>query len=98
MRRVARSLFVLFVVAALLSLAFAKYRPEYDVYITVDVEQLEALAAELGISQIGSNLFDAQEAAHAAATAATGVEVDHYYIWFCAGDQCIPVDPFTASN
>lgn len=89
---------VLLIVSALTSLASAKYKPEHDIYINVDAEVLERIAAALALSELGDELFDAQEGAHATTTDTTGQEVDHYYIWFCAGDQCIPVDPFTVSN
>lgn len=98
MAQIVRIALILLVALAASSLALAKYRPDQDIYITVDIEVLEQIAEKMGVSEIGAKAFDEQEGAHATVTDTSGQEVDHYYIWFCAGDQCIPVDPFTASN
>jgi hypothetical protein len=45
------------------------------------------------ISNLGDAAFDLQEDLHASFTKATGIEIDHSYIWIGFGGQYIPIDP-----
>lgn len=49
-------------------------------------------------SNLGQDLYDLQEGAHAAVTALTGVAVPHDYIWIHVGEHSIPVDPINFSK
>lgn len=98
MSRLLHSTLAVLLVATLTAVAVAKYNPDHDVYIQVESEVLEQIARALELGAAGSELFDTQEGAHATFTETSGQEIEHYYIWFCAGDQCVPVDPFRFSN
>jgi hypothetical protein len=82
--------------AALVGLAAAD-RPD-DVYVRVDNELLEQTAKEAQVGKTGRELYREQESAHRSITRTTGEEVEHYYVWVCLGKECVPVDPFMASN
>ena len=79
---------------ALAGAAFAQYNPDNDVYITVDNPVVEEVAEDIGLGELGDDLFEAQEGVHETVKETTGEEVDHYYIHICSGKQCVPVDPF----
>lgn len=98
MRSFIRNTAFALLLATSIGLVFAEYRPEYDVYITVDDELLQAAAETYGIGAVGWELFGLQEGAHEAVTDTTGQGVDHYYIWVCVGGECVPIDPFTVGN
>jgi hypothetical protein len=83
---------------ALVTPVLAQYNSEYDVYLQVENKLAEKVAKLLGVGSLGSQAFDTQEGAHATVTDTSGEEIEHYYIWICIGDQCVPVDPFRASN
>lgn len=74
------------------------YDEEKDVYVVFHGERFEDASSFLPIGVLGELAFDLQEGTHSSITHASGAEVDHYYIWVCLGEQCIPVDPFTFSS
>jgi hypothetical protein len=89
---------VLLLAAALFGSAAAD-RPNGDVYLHVQNDQLEQSAKDLGVGKKGRELHRTQESLHRSVRQTTGVTVPHNYIWFCVGDdQCIPVDPYTFNN
>jgi hypothetical protein len=92
-----KSVILVFALALIGSVA-AQYNSEYDVYVRVENKLAEKVAKRAGIGQLGAQLFDVQEDTHAAVTDTSGEEVEHYYIWICIGDHCLPVDPFRPSN
>ncbi|MEX2535505.1 MAG: hypothetical protein WD273_07870 [Trueperaceae bacterium] len=71
-----------------------------DKTVKVESSLLEPIAETLGVGEIGQTLYYVQEdVVHGTITRTTGKTVPHYYIWICVGDdECLPVDPFTASN
>ncbi len=75
-----------------------EYRPEDDVYIMIKGEVTEDATSILPAALIGELAFDLQEGTHESITDVSGAEVDHYYIWVCLEDACIPVDPFRFSD
>lgn len=64
-----------------------------DVYIYVDVPVTNEVAKEMALGALGADMYDLQEGAHGAFTNASGETIDHYYIWVCFGDECLPFDP-----
>jgi hypothetical protein len=89
---------ILVLALALVSPVSAQYNSEYDVYVQVENKLAEKVAKRLGVGRLGSQAFDTQEGVHSTVTDTSGEEVEHYYIWICIGDQCVPVDPFRPSN
>ena len=81
-----------------LGTAAAQYDPSQDVYVKVDAPLTNRLASKLGVGRLGARAFNLQEGAHRTLTQATGVSVDHFYVWVCLGSECVPVDPFTVGN
>jgi hypothetical protein len=98
MKHVPRLLLAVLAAVALTGVAVAEYNPDNDIHLRVNNKSLNKVAKAVELKSTGDELFDTQEGAHATATDTTGQEVDHYYIWICLGDSCVPVDPFTASN
>lgn len=71
----------------------ARYDEDSDVYIVFQGEHFEDETAFVPIDMLGELAFELQEGTHSSLTDVSGAEVDHYYIWVCSGEQCIPVDP-----
>ena len=70
-----------------------------DKYVRVENELLESVADDAGVDTIGHLAYVVQEElVHGTVTKTTGIKVDHYYLWTCIGDVCLPVDPFRFSN
>lgn len=88
------------VVLALASIggALGQYNAESDVYLRVENQTAEEVAATAGVGEAGGVLFEAQEGAHGLVGESSGQSVSHYYIWICVGDECVPVDPFEYSR
>ena len=76
----------------------AGYNPEDDVYIMIGGQVIEDATSILPIDLIGELAFELQEGTHESITDVSGAEIDHFYIWVCLGDACIPVDPFRVSR
>lgn len=74
------------------------YDANNDVYIVFQGRHFADATRFLPVNLIGELAFDLQEGTHDKITNVSGAEVDHYYIWLCLADQCIPVDPFTFSG
>ena len=74
------------------------YNPEDDVYIMIRGQVIEDTTSILPVDLIGELAFELQEGTHESITDVSGAEVDHYYIWVCLEDACIPVDPFRFDN
>ena len=74
------------------------YESDQDVYVVFRGQVFENAATLLPAALIGELAFELQEGAHENITHVSGAEVDHYYIWLCLEDACIPVDPFTYSS
>lgn len=70
------------------------YNSESDVYIQIENHTLEEVAAAIALGTLGTEMFELQEELHDVIGESTGEEIDHYYIWICVGDECIPIDPF----
>ncbi len=75
-----------------------EYDASQDVYIVFHGKHFEDATKFLPVDLIGELAFDLQEGTHDKITDVSGAEVDHFYIWLCLADQCIPVDPFTFSG
>lgn len=75
-----------------------EYEPSQDVYVVFHGEHFDDATQFLPVGLIGELAFDLQEGTHDKITNVTGAEVDHYYIWLCLAESCIPVDPFTFSS
>lgn len=69
------------------------YDEDSDIYVVFGGEHFEDETAFVPIAMLGELAFELQEGAHESITHVSGAEVDHYYIWVCLGEQCIPVDP-----
>ena len=69
------------------------YNPEDDMYIMINGWVIDDVTSILPAKRIGELAFDLQEGTHESITDVSGAEIDHYYIWVCLGDACIPVDP-----
>lgn len=80
------------------SLEPIEYNPSDDVYVVFQGRHFADATKFLPVNLIGKLAFDLQEGTHDNITNVSGAEVDHYYIWLCLADQCIPVDPFTFSG
>ena len=75
-----------------------EYDASQDVYVVFHGEHFDDATKFLPAKLIGELAFDLQEGTHDNITDVSGAEVDHYYIWLCLADACIPVDPFTFSK
>ncbi|MEX2541382.1 MAG: hypothetical protein WD314_06215 [Trueperaceae bacterium] len=87
----------LLLVLALLSVASADgngYNSDNDVYLQVENEAAERAASRIGVGRLGGTAFGVQEGAHELVGDSSGQTVEHYYIWFCIGSECVPIDPF----
>lgn len=85
--------------ASLLALspaALAEHKTEQDIKVNVNTGLLGGITAPLG--RLGQAAYNAQEGAHRAITATTGITVNHFYVWTCVDGACVPVDPFTVSK
>ncbi len=76
-------------------IATEAYQPDEDVYIVFHGEHFDTATEFLPNDVITGATFELQEGTHEAITDVSGAEVDHYYIWLCLGQACIPVDPFS---
>lgn len=75
--------------------AMAAYRSDRD--ISLNLTLAPSLIKPSGTT--GTTSFALQEGAHQAVTEATGLEVDHSYIWINLNGQTIlGIDPFWASG
>ena len=74
------------------------YNETSDLYVVFHGRHFANAGRFLPVGLLGELLFDLQEGTHNSITNVSGAEVDHYYIWVCLADQCIPVDPFTFSS
>ena len=74
------------------------YQANNDLYIVFHGRHFANATWFLPIRLLGDLAFDLQEGTHGSITDLSGAEIDHYYIWVCLADQCIPVDPFTFSR
>lgn len=74
------------------------YQENNDIYIVFHGRHFANAGRFLPVGVLGDVAFDLQEGVHDAITDVSGAEVNHYYIWVCLADQCIPVDPFTFSR
>ena len=79
-------------------LAPSSYQASSDLYIVFHGRHFANATQFLPVGLLGDLAFDLQEGTHHAITNVSGAEVDHYYIWVCLAEQCIPVDPFTFSS
>ena len=75
-----------------------EYDASQDVYVVFQGKHFDDATKFLPAKLIGELAFDLQEGTHDNITDVSGAEVDHYYIWLCLADACIPVDPFTFSG
>ena len=80
------------------SLAPTEYNSSQDVYVVFQGKHFNDATKFLPTKLIGELAFDLQEGTHDKITDVSGAEVDHYYIWLCLADACLPVDPFTFSR
>ncbi len=72
----------------------AEYDESSDIYIVFRGEYFEDETEFIPVDMLGKLAFELQEGTHESITHVSGAEVDHYYVWVCLGEQCIPVDPF----
>ena len=77
------------------NLESAGYNQDEDVYIVFHGAHFQRVTSFLPKALISNVLFDLQEGTHENITDVSGAEIDHYYIWVCLEDFCIPVDPFS---
>ena len=77
------------------NLATEGYNSGEDVYIVFNGEHFDDATALLPHEVVTEVTFELQEGTHEAITDVSGAEIDHYYIWLCLGQACIPVDPFS---
>ena len=71
------------------------YQEDKDVYIVFQGRHIRNATLLLPNDLISDLLFELQEGTHETITDVSGAEIDHYYIWLCLEDLCIPVDPFS---
>ncbi len=93
-----RNLSLVFITLAVLTganLAAAK-----DSFIRLKGPLAQTINNVLPVAETGAALYEAQEGAHAAVTATTGVAIPHDYINIdiCTEDECVPIDPFRVRN
>lgn len=74
------------------------YEFDQDIYVVFHGQVFEDATELLPVERVGELAFELQEGMHENITHLSGAEVDHYYIWVCLGEACIPVDPFTYSS
>lgn len=74
--------------------AFADYRPDQDVSVSVTV--LPGVLPSTSGMGTGETTFALQEAAHETVTSETGQSVDHFYVWvYVNGEPVAAVDPLS---
>jgi hypothetical protein len=73
------------------------YQPNKDVYLVFRGFIFKRVTSLLPLDVIGEVAFELQKGTHEAIRDVSQVEIDHYYIWVCLEDECIPVDPFSYS-
>lgn len=84
------AVFVLLLQVFWVGAAFAEYKSEYDITISVTVaeDQLETS------DSTGEATFEFQEGVHEMLTDNTGQEVDHSYVWVeVNGNKVLAIDP-----
>jgi hypothetical protein len=74
------------------------YHSDKDIYIVFKGSVFKKVSALLPAEVLGEVAFNLQEGTHSSIKDVSQAEIDHYYIWVCLEDDCIPVDPFTYSN
>jgi hypothetical protein len=74
------------------------YQSDDDVYLVFKGFIFKRVTSLLPISVVGEAAFKLQEGTHESIRDITHAEIDHYYIWVCMEDACIPVDPFRYSS
>lgn len=85
-------------VLSLFAIAFAEYTPEADKELRLGGLLGNLVAETLPVAEVGSLLFDVQEGVHQTLDQSFGLEIDHFYIRICSGDECLPVDPLRFGN
>ena len=77
----------------------AGYQQDQDVYIVFKGQHIRSATLLFNLllpsDLISDLLFELQEGTHETITDVSGAEIDHYYIWLCLEELCIPVDPFS---
>jgi hypothetical protein len=96
MRYIVLKVLVLLLAAGFVAVALAD-RPN-DVYVQIDNDLLEAAAKDAKVGKTGRELYRTQESTNRTVQRSTGLDVDNYYVWFCVGNECVPLDPYTFSN
>ena len=71
------------------------YDENQDVYIVFRGQHIANVTSLLPGDLVSDLLLELQEGAHETITDVSGAELDHYYIWLCLEELCIPVDPFS---
>jgi hypothetical protein len=74
------------------------YHSDKDIYIVFRGAIFKKASAWLPAEVLGEIAFKLQEGTHQSIKDVSQAEIDHYYIWVCLADDCIPVDPFRYSN
>lgn len=73
------------------------YQADKDMYIVFHGFVFKKLTSWLPVDVLGDVAFRLQEGTHDSIKDVSQAEIDHYYIWVCLADDCIPVDPFRYS-
>jgi hypothetical protein len=73
------------------------YQPNKDMYIVFHGLLIKRVTSLLPVSLLGEIAFKLQEGTHSSVRDVSQAEIDHYYIWVCLADDCIPIDPFSYS-
>lgn len=89
---------IVFIMLSLL--AFGSVAAAKDSFIRLKGPLAQTINNVLPVAETGAALYEAQEGAHAAVTATTGVAIPHDYINIdiCTEDECVPIDPFRVRN
>jgi hypothetical protein len=74
------------------------YHANKDVYLVFRGKVFRQVTLLLPLRVVGEAAFKLQEGTHESIRDVSQAEIDHYYIWVCLEDACIPVDPFSYSN
>ena len=87
---------IVFIMLSLL--AFGSVAAAKDSFIRLKGPLAQIVNNVLPVAETGAALYEAQEGAHGAVTATTGVAIPHDYINVCTEDECVPIDPFRVRN
>jgi hypothetical protein len=74
------------------------YQSNKDVYLVFHGKVIKGVTSLLPLSVVSGVTFKLQEGTHSSVRDVSQAEIDHYYIWVCLEEACIPVDPFSYSN